>query len=72
MKLSKMYFNMVELVLALAVVSIAIVALMGMLPVALKASKNSVADNSLSTVVEIMKTCRLGSVKNKLNDHDKK
>ena len=41
---NKKYFNMVEIVLALAVVSIAIVSLMGVLPVALKASKNSVAD----------------------------
>ena len=55
MKLSKKYFNMVEIVLALAVVSIAIVSLMGVLPVALKASKNSVADNSVATVAEIMK-----------------
>ena len=52
---NKKYFNMVEIVLALAVVSIAIVSLMGVLPVALKASKNSVADNSVATVAEIMK-----------------
>ena len=56
MKLSKQYFNMVEIVLALAVVSVAIVSLMGMLPVALRASKNSVADNSVASVVEIMKS----------------
>ena len=47
---------MVEIVLALAVVAIAIVSLMGMLPVALRASKNSVADNSVASVVEIMKS----------------
>lgn len=52
---NKKYFNMVEIVLALAVVSIAIVSLMGVLPVALRASKNSVADNSVATVAEIMK-----------------
>ena len=56
MKLSKQYFNMVEIVLALAVVSVAIVSLMGMLPVALRAGKNSVADNSVASVVEIMKS----------------
>lgn len=56
MKLSKNYFNMVEIVLALSVVAIAIVSLMGMLPVALRASKNSVADNSVASVVEIMKS----------------
>ncbi len=55
MKLSKNYFNMVEIVLALAVVSIAIVSLMGMLPVALRASKNAVADNSVAATVEVMK-----------------
>lgn len=55
-KLNKKYFNMVEIVLALAVVSVAIVSLMGMLPVALRASKNSVADNSVAAVVEIMKS----------------
>ena len=55
MKLSKKYFNMVEIVLALAVVSIAIVSLMGVLPVALRASKNSVSDNAVATVAEIMK-----------------
>lgn len=55
MKLSKQYFNMVEIVLALAVVSVAIVSLMGMLPVALRASKNSVADNSVASVVDLMK-----------------
>lgn len=49
------YFNMVEIVLALAVVSIAIVSLMGVLPVALKASKNSVADNSVAMVADVMK-----------------
>ena len=53
---SKKYFNMVEIVLALAVVAVAIVSLMGMLPVALRASKNSVADNSVASVVEIMKS----------------
>ena len=53
---NKNYFNMVEIVLALAVVAIAIVSLMGMLPVALRASKNSVADNSVASVVEIMKS----------------
>ena len=53
---SKKYFNMVEIVLALSVVAIAIVSLMGMLPVALRASKNSVADNSVASVVEIMKS----------------
>lgn len=47
---------MVEIVLALSVVAIAIVSLMGMLPVALRASKNSVADNSVASVVEIMKS----------------
>lgn len=55
MKLSKHYFNMVEIVLALSVVAIAIVSLMGMLPVALRASKNSVADNSVASVVDLMK-----------------
>ena len=52
----KQYFNMVEIVLALAVVSVAIVSLMGMLPVALRASKNSVADNSVAATVEVMKS----------------
>ena len=47
---------MVEIVLALAVVAIAIVSLMGMLPVALRASKNSVADNSVAATVEVMKS----------------
>jgi competence protein ComGC len=56
MKLSKNYFNMVEIVLALAVVSVAIVSLMGMLPVALRASKNSVADNSVASVIDLMKS----------------
>lgn len=56
MKLSKNYFNMVEIVLALSVVAIAIVSLMGMLPVALRASKNSVADNSVAATVEVMKS----------------
>ena len=60
-KLKIQYFNMVEIVLALAVVAVAVVAvaivsLMGMLPVALRASKNSVADNSVASVVEIMKS----------------
>lgn len=55
MKLSKKYFNMVEIVLALAVVSVAIVSLMGMLPVALRASKNSVAENSVTSVVDVIK-----------------
>ena len=54
--IDKKYFNMVEIVLALAVVAIAIVSLMGMLPVALRASKNSVADNSVSATVEVMKS----------------
>ena len=53
--LSKKYFNMVEIVLALAVVSIAIVSLMGVLPVALRASKNSVSDNALATISAMMK-----------------
>ena len=52
---NKKYFNMVEIVLALAVVSIAIVSLMGVLPVALRASKNSVSDNAVATISAMMK-----------------
>lgn len=51
----RQYFNMVEIVLALAVVAVAIVSLMAMLPVALRASKNSVAENSVAATVEIVK-----------------
>ena len=46
---------MVEIVLALSVLSIAIVSLMGLLPVALRASKNSVAENSVAAVVDVIK-----------------
>lgn len=52
---SKKYFNMVEIVLALAVVSVAIVSLMGVLPVALRASKSSVEENNVVSVQAIMK-----------------
>lgn len=52
---NKKYFNMVEIVLALAVVSIAIVSLMGVLPVALRASKNSVSDNAVASISAMMK-----------------
>lgn len=51
----KQYFNMVEIVLALAVISVAIVSLMGIVPVALRASKISVEENSTVPVETLMK-----------------
>lgn len=56
MKFTKNFFNMVEIVLALSIVAIALVSLMGVLPVALRAGKDTVSEANSTPTVNIVKT----------------
>ena len=52
MKIKKHYFNLIEILLTVAVISLGVVVILGMLPKGLRASRNVAAVSYASGVIE--------------------
>ena len=65
-------FNMIEVLLAIVVVTLAITGVFALFPVGLNASKNATADNSISDIAEYVIAHVRADVQNKLIEGDYK